>query len=380
MNDKSVKEIVCNFGNLYKAMRRSKQNVEWKDSVAGFVKNGLVNCYKLKQQQENGTYEIDKYTIFDVYEPKKRRIVSTRIKDRVFQRSLCDNYVYKTVTKGFIYDNVACLQNKGTDFGLKRFKCHLQRFFRKNGLNGYILKCDLSDYFGSTPHETASDAIRKRISDEWSANEIDRIINSFNQGNNPNVGMGLGSQVTQIVELAVLDELDHYIKEKLKIKHYIRYMDDFILIHKDKEYLCYCKSQIYKRLTAIGLKLSERKTHIQPVKQNIHFLGFSFRLTETGKIVMKILPEKISKERRKLKKLVGRVKAGIMTKAEVYQQYSAWKAHASGRRKKKKGETNIKRYAARRNTYHLILKMDQFYKNLWEENHNEIQNSKRTVD
>lgn len=363
MNDKSVKEIVCNFGNLYKAMRRSKQNVEWKDSVAGFVKNGLVNCYKLKQQQENGTYEIDRYTVFDVYEPKQRRIVSTRIKDRVFQRSLCDNYVYKTVTKGFIYDNCACLENKGTDFAINRLKCHLQRHYRKFGLDGYLLKCDISNYFGSTPHTIASAAIRKRISDEWTANEIDRIINSFNQGENPNVGMGLGSQVTQIVELAVLDELDHYIKEKLKIKQYVRYMDDFILIHKDKEYLRYCYLQINRKLSAIGLKLSEKKTQIQPVRQNIHFLGFSFRLTETGKIVMKILPEKISKERRKLKKLIGRVNAEIMTKAQVYEQYKAWKAHAQ-----------------RGNTHNLILKMDQFYKNLWEENHNEIQNSKRTVD
>ena len=104
MDDKNVKEIVCSFGNLYKAMRKCKQNVIWKDSVAGFVVvNGLVNIYKLKQLHENGKYKLDGYTIFKVYEPKERTIVSTRIKDRVFQRSLCDNYLTEQVSKGFIY-------------------------------------------------------------------------------------------------------------------------------------------------------------------------------------------------------------------------------------------------------------------------------------
>lgn len=86
-----------------------------------------------------------------------------------------------------------------------------------------LLKCDISNFFGSTPHDVAIAAIRKRVKDEWAAAEVERIIKSFNQGNNPDVGMGLGSQVTQLVELAVLDDLDHYAKEQLHIKHYIRY-------------------------------------------------------------------------------------------------------------------------------------------------------------
>ena len=92
-NKSSVKESVCDFGNLYAALWVCKRNVGWKDSVAGYVKNGLVNCLALKEQLMKGTYELSKYTMFKVYEPKERDIVSTRIKDRVFQRSLCDNYL-----------------------------------------------------------------------------------------------------------------------------------------------------------------------------------------------------------------------------------------------------------------------------------------------
>ena len=108
INIMTVKEEVCSFENLYKAMHKCKQDVMWKDSTAGFVKNGLVNCMKLHDDLMNDKYDIDKYTIFYVHEPKERRIVSTRIKDRTFQRSLCDNYLSEQVTKHFIYDNCAC--------------------------------------------------------------------------------------------------------------------------------------------------------------------------------------------------------------------------------------------------------------------------------
>lgn len=366
MDDKNVKEIVCSFENLYKAMRKCKQNVIWKDSVAGFVVvNGLVNVYKLKQLHENGKYKLDGYTIFKVYEPKERTIVSTRIKDRVFQRSLCDNYLTEQVSKGFIYDNGACLPDKGTEFARKRFYVALKRHYRKYGLKGYALKCDLTDYFGSTSHAVASKSITEKLQDGWAISETNRIINSFNQGANPDVGMGLGSQVTQLIQLAVLDKLDHYIKEVLRIKNYVRYMDDFILLHPNKEYLKYCREKIREKVDLLGLKLSVKKTQLQPITQPIHFLGFSFKLIETGKIIIRMLPEKVFHERRRLIKLVARAKAGLMTKAAVDGSYESWKAYATGRKRNKQKNQSSKQL--KRHTHKLVLEMDQFYKKLWEE-------------
>lgn len=273
MDDKNVKEIVCSFGNLYKAMRKCKQNVIWKDSVAGFVVvNGLVNIYKLKLSHENGKYKLDGYTIFKVYEPKERTIVSTRIKDRVFQRSLCDNYLTEQVSKGFIYDSGACLPDKGTEFARKRFYVALKRHYREHGLKGCALKCDLTDYFGSTSHALASKSIEERVQDGWAVSETNRIINSFNQGANPDVGMGLGSQATQLIQLAVLDKLDHYIKEVLRIKNYVRYMDDFILLHPNKEYLRYCREKIREKVESLGLKLSAKKLNYNRLHSLYTFL------------------------------------------------------------------------------------------------------------
>lgn len=329
-------------------MYKCKQNVMWKDSVAGYVKNGLANCYRLSKQLDDETYKIDKYTEFTIFEPKRREIVSTRFKDRVFQRSLCDNYLYDVITKSFIYDNCACQVGKGTDFARNRLACHMQRFYRKHGLAGYVLKCDVKNYFGSTPHDVAKAAVRKNVDNDWAFEHVCRIIDSFNQGDNPDAGMGLGSQVTQLIQLAVLDKLDHFVKEDLRIRCYIRYMDDFIIIHSDKEYLQQCKNEIRSILEGLGLRLNQNKTQIFPLKQGINFLGFRFCLTRTGKVIKTLSRANVTHEKRKLRRMKRLVDQGVLTREHVDECYTSWKAHA------KKG-----------NTHNLLVQMDRFYYNLW---------------
>lgn len=345
---KTIKETVTSFESLYNATQKCKRNIMWKDSAAGFVKNELVNCCMLKDELRNNKYKIGKYTIFTITEPKRRKIISTKIKDRVFQRSLCDNYLYQSITKHFIYDNCACQVGKGTDFARGRLKCHMQRHFRKHGLNGYVLQCDVHDFFGSTPHDVAFAAVKSRVLDKWAQDEVKRIIDSYDQGQDPERGMGLGSQITQLVELAVLDNLDHFIKEQLHIKAYVRYSDDFVLIHEDKQYLQYCKAQIVARLQSLELEISDRKTNIYKFTQGVHFLGFSFRPTASGKIVMRVLPKKISRERRHMKKLIQRCNDEKMSRHDVEECFGSWKAHAS------KGDC-----------YKLIGNMNIFVSKLW---------------
>lgn len=176
--------------------------------------------------------------------------------------------------------------------------------------------------------------------------------------------MGLGSETTQLIQLAVLDDFDHFIKEQLHIKHYVRYNDDFIIIHEDKAYLQECLIKIDAWISSRGLKLSPKKTQLFKVTQGIKFLGFRFRLTKTGKVVMTLLPEKLSHERRKLRKLVNRAKQGYMTKEEVDRCYESWKAHVGNESSKKRKSPGRR---ARRNCHNLIICMDQYYKNLWRE-------------
>ena len=322
----------------------------WKDSVSRYYNNGLVSILKLANSLEDNSYKIDKYYEFTIYEPKRREIVSTRFKDRVFQRSLTDNYLYNKITNRFIYDNGACQIDKGTDYSMDRLNCHMQRYFRQHGLDGYVLKVDMKDYFGSTSHDVAKTALRYSVEDEWVLSHTDKIINSFNQGENPNIGMGLGSQITQLIQLAVLDKLDHYIKEELKIKYFVRYMDDLVLIHNDKEYLKKCLYEITINIESLGLKLNAKKTQIFPLKQGINFLGFKFKLTDTGKVIRLLLKENIKIRKRKLRKYKSLVDEGKMTREKTDECYKAWKAHAN------KG-----------NSYNLLKRMDEYYANLWKE-------------
>lgn len=346
----TVKDIVCDFGSLYKAMNKCKKGVMWKDSVARYVNNGLASILKLCNSLEDDNYKIDDYYIFTIYEPKERRIASNKFKDRVFQRSLCDNYVYPGLTKSFIYDNAACQLKKGTDMTRDRLVRHMQRFFNKQGMNGFVLKIDIKKYFDSTPHTTAKQAVRKNIKDDWAYNQIEKIIDSYSTEASPGVGLGLGSQLNQLTQLTVPSDIDHYVKEKLRVKHYIRYMDDMILIHQDKEYLKICLREITVKFEKIGLKLNAKKTQIFPLKQGINFLGFKFKLTETGKIIRLLGKSNVKKRKRKIRKYKKLFDEGEMTREKADECYESWKAHA------KKG-----------NSYNLLKRMDEYYKKIWEE-------------
>lgn len=332
------------FDNLMDSLYKCKKNVIWKQSVASFYINGIERVIKLQKELENGSYEPKPTKIVHITHPKERIAVSIAFRDRVYQRSLNDNIVYPFMTNSFIYDNCACQKGKGTDFARNRLKCHIQRCFRKNGLDVWVLQCDIRHYYDNMRHDTTNELFYSKLPKEY-ANMVCRILNEQYSGN---TGYNPGSQVVQIAGISVLDKLDHKIKEILKIKYYIRYMDDFILIHKDKKHLMYCMEYINNELHKIGLELHPKKTKIYKIEKGIPFLGFKFRVTSTGKIVMSVLGDNVKNEKRKLRKMVKLCMNGKISKNKVEQCYKCWIAHA------KHG-----------NSYKLIKRMNKFYTELW---------------
>ena len=311
------------FDELYKGLQKASRNVKWKDSTASYWANGLKNTYKLRQELLTDRYKISPYQRFMIHEPKEREIVATRIKDRQFQRSLCDNVLYPQITKSFIRDNCACQKGKGVDDALDRMDAHLHRYFRKHGANGWVLKCDIRHYFAETPHDVAKAAVRKRVTDDEAYRRAEEIIDSFGGDK----GIGLGSQVSQLVELAVLDDFDHWIKERLKAKHYIRYMDDFILIHESKDFLATAMKEIAERLKGLGLTLN-KKTGIHPLKQGLKFLQWRFLLKESGKVIRRMSRRSIVRERRKLKRMAGLLRQGKCSISAMKENLQSWLANA----------------------------------------------------
>lgn len=335
----AVDGIPFDYADLIEAARKCKQNVMWKDSVAGFIKNRLVNCTRILYSLHNGTYKLSPYACFKIFEPKERDIVATAFRDRVVQRAMCDTYLYRAMTRGFVHDNWACQIGKGTTACRKRFRQLLQIHHRRHGLNGYVLNVDIKNYFGSTPHWVAKAAVAKRVGNPWVREQVFRIIDSFDGIAGDGRGIGLGSQISQLIQLAVLDDLDHLMKDRLGVRCYIRYMDDIKIVHESREQLVKLREIIREYLERLDLKLSDRKTFIAPVKNGVRFLGFRYRLTETGFVVMHLDDRKISKERRKLRKQME-----LLPLWRVDEAFTAWKANA------RQGST-----------YALIQRMNSFY-------------------
>ena len=142
------------------------------------------------------------------------------------------------------------------------------------------------------------------------------------------IGMPLGNQISQVFALMYLDGLDHLITEKLQIKYYGRYMDDFYLIHKDKKYLEYCLAVIQNYIHSLKLTLNG-KTQIIPFKNGINFLGFHTYVTRDGKAIRKLKGENKRKIKKRLLNNSELVKSGRMTKEKFYESYNSWRNHAS---------------------------------------------------
>lgn len=345
-DEKLLSDSVIGFDALYDSMRKCKKGVMWKASVSSFYLNGIERTLKLCYGLNDGTYKARKPMHFRVTHPKPRDIASIYFTDRVYQRSLNDNVVYPIMTKSFIYDNYACQKSKGTDRARERLKEFLLRYYRKHGYNGYVAQVDIKGYYPNMSHKVCEEIFKRKLPDDI-YKMVEEILHNQYEGDK---GYNPGSQLIQIAGISMLDGLDHYIKERLRIKFYIRYMDDFILIHHDSDYLEYCLCEIEKYLESLKFSVNPEKTRIYPLSDGIPFLGFTFKLSETGKAIMLIKPENVKAERKKLYRLVKKSKNGYMPKEKVDESYAAWRNHAS------KG-----------NTYKCIQRMDTYYKSLWRE-------------
>ena len=287
------------FEALYRAHMRGRSGKRSKRPVVRFEINMTERIYELYTKLQSGKYTIGNYHSFVVYEPKKRQIQTLYYADRVVQHVLCDNVLAPYFTKRAIIDNCVCQKGKGAHFAMRRFENRLHEFIARNGVNGYFLKCDILKYFPSIPHKQLKETVCGQIVDEKLRNYISHIIDSYHtapdyllkygldclgEGDKTERGIPIGNQTSQIFGMYYLDPVDRLVKEKLRVGIYSRYMDDFVLVHEDKDYLKYVLKEIEKCVAKLGLKLNS-KTQIFPLKNGVTYLGYRYFVTETGKIV-----------------------------------------------------------------------------------------------
>lgn len=341
-----TEEDVIGFDALYQSMMKTKKGVLWKDSVAAYYHRGIERTEKLCEQLHTGQYRPYPPKHFKITSPKPRDIASIAYRDRVYQRSLNDNVVYPVMTRSFIYDNWACQRGKGTDPARERLKLFLQKYYRKHGNVGHVAQFDIHGYYPNMRHDVAENNFRTRLPD-WAYKRVEKVLREQYKGD---IGYNPGSPLIQIAGISLLNGLDHFIKERLHAKLYLRYMDDLIIIHESRDELEQYKLAITTELSKIGFEVNPSKTRIYPISKGIAFLGFTYNLTETGKVYMQADPSKVKTGRKKYRRLVAKSKRGLVPRSNVDMSFATWINHLS------KG-----------NSAKLINRLTRFYNHLWED-------------
>ena len=315
--------------------RQIRVNTKNKAKIRKFEDFYSINLSRVKKIINDKNYVPGKYNIFLIKEPKYRIIMSQNISDKLINHVVADKILLPVLDNSLINTNVATRKNKGTHYGIRYLKKYLNEL-KDDTI--YALKFDISKYFYSIDHEILFNLLKRKIKDKDSLAVIWKIIKStdsdyvnrriqflkdkeLNKIQNMNIldnhykkvikeikhiplykkgkGLPIGNMTSQIMAVYYLNGLDHFIKEKLHIKFYVRYMDDGILLSNDKEYLKYCLKKIEEMVSMYKLKLNDKTKIINVSKEGLDFLGFRFYIWN-NKIIMKVRKDTKKRFKRKM--------------------------------------------------------------------------------
>lgn len=258
---------ICKFEHIESAYNEVCRNTKNKRKVAKFKEYKCVYISRIHNILETKSYIPDKCTVFTIYEPKQRTIISQTMQDKVVNHLVSRYILYPAILPCLLDVNVASRKNMGTSKGINLAN-NFHRICRIKYNTYYILKCDISKFFASIDHDILKEKIKRRIKDKDALKIVFDIIDS------EKTGLGIGAMTSQILAIFYLNDMDHFIKEDLKIKYYVRYQDDFLLFHQSKEYLKYCLERLHIFLNTQKLNLN-KKTRIYKNTNHFIFLGRS---------------------------------------------------------------------------------------------------------
>jgi retron-type reverse transcriptase len=258
--------------NLFAAFDEFKRGKRKKEDVMYFEKNLEENIFELGEQLLSKTYMHGSYTTFAICDPKYRVISKASVRDRVVHHVLF-SHLYEIFDKTFIFHSYSSRLTKGTHIGVQNFHKKMRKVSENFRKPCYALKCDIRKFFANINHTILMELLSKKVDDPDVLWLINNIITSYS--NTPETGIPLGNVTSQLFANVYLNQLDRFIKHDLHVEYYFRYADDFVLLHKDKDYL-------QKLIESIGvfleqelkLRLHPQKVFIRKLKQGIDFLGY----------------------------------------------------------------------------------------------------------
>lgn len=325
MNDAGAFEHLCQAQTYINAFKHCRKESIWKASTQKFEENLLVECCELAHAIRTHTYTPEPYLEFDICERgKPRHIKAPSIRDRVFMHALCQDILNPRIVPKLIYDNSAAIKGRGISFARKRTLAHLHRYYRKYGSNqGYVLQTDFSSFFDSIGHELLYWYFCKYVTEP----EIRQLIRMVIDGFEHNVGIGIGSELSQVAGILFPSLIDHYCTTVCGCGFYARYMDDIYVMHPSLDYL----KQVFAgmKLTASNLQLSfnPRKCRFSKLCCHFSYLKGQYTLSETGKVFYSPGRTALRRERRKLKHQLRRHMNGKLPLADIKVSYKSWRGN-----------------------------------------------------
>lgn len=320
---------VIAFENLLQAARQAQKGKRYRPNVLEFNYNLERELFQLQAELRDKTYTPGRYKTFTIRDPKSRLISAAPYRDRVVHHALC-NVIVPIIERTFIHDTYANRTGYGTHRALKRFT----EFARSSR---YILQCDIRKYFPNIDHEILKASLRRTIKCPDTLWLCDRIIDGSNpQGEGVEYfpgddwlapvqrrkGLPIGNLTSQFFANVYLNGLDHFVKETLGTRKYLRYVDDFALFSDDRGFLADARSAIQTYLIQIRLRLHSVKTQLFETRQGANFVGF------------RVLPDRIRvrndnlrRSRRRCRFLQRGYASGDILLQELTQRLQSWEAH-----------------------------------------------------
>ena len=320
---------VTDFENLLFASRQAQKGKRFRENVLRFNYNLESELIRLQQQLLHKTYRPGEYTTFRVKEPKSRLISAAPYRDRVVHHALC-NVIMPIFERTFIHDSYANRTDFGTHRALRRFT-HFTRSSR------YVLQCDLRKYFPSIDHVILKQTLKRKIKCPDTLWLIETIIDGSND-QEPAIeyfpgddlltpiqrrrGLPIGNLTSQFFANIHLNSFDHFVKEQLKAKKYLRYVDDFALFSDDRGFLAEARSAVEEYLAALRLSIHPIKSQLFDTRIGPTFVGFRILPSH-----IRVKSANLHRARYRLRRYQKHYAAGHLSFDLLTQSVQSWAAH-----------------------------------------------------
>jgi retron-type reverse transcriptase len=322
---------VTDFSNLLAAARQAQRGKRFRENVLRFNYRLEQELHRLQTELQTKTYCPGTYKTFEIKSPKPRMISAAPYRDRVVHHALC-NIIAPIFEKSFIDHSYANRTHFGTHRALRQFT----RYCRSSQ---YVLQCDIKKYFPSIDHDILKSLIRRKIKCPDTLWLIDTLIDSSNP-QEPIVehfpqdtlltplqrqrGLPIGNLTSQFFANLYLNGFDHYVKESLKAKKYLRYVDDFALFSNDLPFLTDARLAIESYLATLRLKIHPIKSQCFETRLGANFVGFRVFPTH-----LRVRSENLRRARRRLYQLQAHYAQGQVSQDRIQRSLQSWFAHLS---------------------------------------------------